>query len=235
MRRIIAAARMQLVNKQTFIWVPLMIIAGAFVINWAIFAIIASNIGGPVPRGEGFSGAAQAPLWYFLVIGIQSLTLTFPFSQAMSVSRRTFFLGTLLITAVAGALLATLYTLMRYVEEAANGFGVGAYMFNLPWVTDGPWYEGWLFFFALTLLFFVVGFWSATIYKRSGPALITIIYLTLALVILGAIALVSWQQWWGHIGDWLATLTPLTTSLWMLVVTLVLGATSYLTLRRAVP
>ena len=235
MNRIIATARMQLVNTQTFIWVPLIVIGGAFVINWLIFAIVAGGLGQVPERGDSFTGASQAPLWYFLVIGVQSLTLTFPFSQAMSVARRTFFLGTALVTAAAGALLATLYTLLRIPEMATNGWGVGAYMFNVRWVTDGPWYEGWLFFFALTLLFFVIGFWAATVYKRFGTLVITVILTALALAVIGVIALITWQRWWMNVGLWLDTLTPLSTALWVLVVTVVLGASSYLTLRRAVP
>lgn len=235
MNRIIATARMQLVNTQTFIWVPLIVIAGAFVINWLIFAIITGAADGIPDQDETMTFAAQAPLWYFLVIGIQSLTLTFPFSQAMSVSRRTFFLGTALITAAAGAVLATLYTLLRIPEVATNGWGVGAYMFNVRWVTEGPWYAGWLFFFAVTLLFFVIGFWTATIYKRFGTVVITVLLTGLALVVIGLVALITWQQWWGNVGLWLSTLTPLSTSLWVLVVTVVLGVSSYFTLRRAVP
>lgn len=235
MNRILATARMQLVNRQTFIWVPLIIIAGAFTINWLIFAIIAGASGGAVETSNAFSGAGQAPLWYFLVIGIQSLTLTFPFSQAMSVSRRTFYLGTALVTACAAALLATLYTVLRLPEKATNGWGVGANMFTIPWVTDGPWYEGWLFFFALTLLFFVIGFWTATIYKRFGTVVITTVLIGLGLVIIGVIALLTWQRWWGHVGAWLATLTPLSLSAGLLLITVVLGISSYFTLRRAVP
>lgn len=235
MNRIIATARMQLVNRQTYIWVPLIVIAGAFAINWLIFAMITAGSGGTFEFGNSFSGAGQAPLWYFLVIGIQSLTLTFPFSQAMSVSRRTFYLGTALVTAGAAALLATLYTVLRFPEKATNGWGVGSNMFTIPWVTDGPWYEGWLFFFALTLLFFVIGFWTATIYKRFGAVTITTVLIGLGLIIIGLIGLITWQGWWPQVGMWLATLTPLSLAAGILGVAVVLGVSSYFTLRRAVP
>ena len=56
--------------------------------------------------GPKYGGGAQAPLWYFDVVGIQALTLTFPFSQAMSVTRREFFLGTLLTAAFTSSILA---------------------------------------------------------------------------------------------------------------------------------
>ncbi|GAA5034525.1 hypothetical protein ACFQRL_14490 [Microbacterium fluvii] len=235
MNRTLNVVRMQLVNRQTYIWVPLIIIGSAWVISYLIYAIIGAGLGAHPARGEGFNGASQAPLWYFLAIGVQALTLTFPFSQAMSVTRRTFFLGTTLVTAAAGAVLATLYTLLKLPELATNGWGVGSYMFALPWVTDGPWYHGWLFFFAVTVLFFILGFWFATIYKRFGVAALTSALVALALLLVGAVALITWQQWWGSVGAWLAQQSSGQIGAWMLAVAVVLGLSSYLTLRRATP
>ncbi|EIC06425.1 hypothetical protein GCM10023065_32020 [Microbacterium laevaniformans] len=235
MNRTLAVARMQLVNKQTFVWVPLIITAVAFVISWLIAAIITNAIGAAPAMGSSFNGAGQAPLWYFLAIGIQSLTLTFPFSQAMSVSRRTFFVGTTAIAAGAGAVLATVYSLLRIPEASTNGWGVGSYMFNLPGITDATWYEGWVFFFAVTVSFFLLGFWIATIYKRFGPTMVTTVLSAIGLVLIGAVALITWQRWWGDVGAWLATQTPLTFGLWLLVLCVVLAGSSYLTLRRATP
>lgn len=236
MNRVLRVARMQLINKQTFIWVPLMIIGGAFVISYLIFAILRAN--GIVPANEseqGFNGASQAPLWYFFAIGIQSLTHSFPFSQAMSVTRRTFFLGTALVTAGASAALATLYTLLAPIERATDGWGVGSNMFTLPWVTDGAWYQGWVFYFALAMLFFVLGFWFATIYKRWGSLVLTVAITAISLAILGIVALISWRQWWPNVGLWFTEQNSLSVGAWILVVAVVLGASSYLTLRRTVP
>src|SRR4029453_10995622 len=88
MSRTLAVARMQLINKWTYIGWPLTILAAAFLMSLAIFALI------PVTEGKN-GGGSQAPLWYFLVLGIQSMTLVFPFSQGLSISRRAFYLGTL--------------------------------------------------------------------------------------------------------------------------------------------
>lgn len=235
MNRILAVARMQLVNKQTFVWVPLIIIGAAFALSWLIYFITTTSIGDVPSRGEGFNGASQAALWYFMAIGIQSMSLTFPFSQAMSVTRRTFYLGTALVAAGAGAAVATLYTLLAIPERATNGWGVGSYMFAMPWVTDGPWYEAWLFFFAVTLLVFVIGFWAATIYRSFGAAVLTTALVAVGLAIVGLIALITWRESWGAVGQWFVAQTPLSIGAWLLLATAVLGGSSYLTLRRATP
>ncbi|MEA4943223.1 MAG: hypothetical protein VB080_02170 [Propionicimonas sp.] len=230
MNRVFKVARMQLINKQTFLWVPLMIIGGAFVISWLIFAILR------LPTGaSGFNGAAQAPLWYFAIVGVQSLTLTFPFSQALSVTRRTFFLGTMLVAVASGMVVATLYVVLAPLERASNGWGVQSDMFNVVWVTDGPWYHAWVFFLALTMVFFQAGLWAATIYKRWGATVLTTVLVGLGLVLVGLLALVAWQNWWTHLGSWFVVQTPLSLGGWMLLLSAVLASSAFLVLRRAVP
>ena len=230
MNRVLKVARMQLINKQTYVWVPLMVIGAAFVISWLIFAILRVPSGAPA-----FNGAAQAPLWYFAVIGVQSLTLTFPFSQALSVTRRTFFLGTTLVALGSGAIVATLYILLAPLELATNGWGVHSTMFNIVWVTEGPWYHAWVFFLALTMVFFQFGFWAATLYKRWGATVLTAVLIGLGLVLVGLLALVSWQNWWSHLGSWFVAQSPLSVGGWMLGLAAVLAATAYLVLRRTTP
>lgn len=230
MNRVLTVARMQLINKQTFVWVPLMIIGAAFALSWLIFAIIR------IPEGvSGFNGAAQAPLWYFAVIGVQSLTLTFPFSQALSVTRRTFFLGTTLVAVASGAIVATVYVALAPLERATNGWGVSSDMFNVIWVTDGPWYHAWVFFFALTMIFFLAGFWAATIYKRWGSSVLIAVLIGVGLLLVGALALVAWQDWWANLGGWFVAQSPFSLGGWMLAFAVLLAGTSYLTLRRATP
>src|SRR5690606_6776424 len=117
--RTVNVVRMQLVNRQTYIWVPLMVLAGSLVITLAIYALI-RNAGAQDPL---YGGGAQAPLWYFAVVGIQSLTPTFPFSQAMSVTRREFYLGTLLAAALTGAILSAVFVIGGFIENATDGWG----------------------------------------------------------------------------------------------------------------
>ena len=116
MSRTLNVVRMQLVNRQTFIWIPLIILGGAVMLSIAIYAILAGAGIDAVKAG----GAASAPLWYFMALGIGALTFTFPFSQAMSVTRREFFLGTLLTAGAASALLAILFVIGGLIEQATG-------------------------------------------------------------------------------------------------------------------
>ncbi|MEI2279099.1 hypothetical protein OHC50_16670 [Paenarthrobacter ilicis] len=228
MSRVMAVARMQLINKWTYIGWPLTILGAAFLMSLAIFALI------PVNEGK-YGGGSQAPMWYFMVLGIQSLTLVFPFSQGLSISRRAFYLGTLGLFSVIALGMTGLYLVGGVIERATNGWGVSGYFFTIPWATDGPWYSAAAFLFVVMMFMFIVGFWFATIYKRWGTSGMLVSTLGTGVALIGLGALATLLEWWGVIGNWFAQQTPLTISGWTALVCAVLAAGSFATLRKATP
>lgn len=231
MNRTVSVVRMQLINRQTYIWVPLLVLGGSFLITLAIYAIL---INAGVDEAM-YGGGAQAPLWYFGVVGIQALTLTFPFSQAMSVTRREFYLGTLLTAAMAGGALALIFVVGGLLERATGGFGLNGYFFYLPWIWEsGPLGAG-IFYFTITMLFFVAGFWAATIYKRFGSVALTTVLVGIAALLVLALFLVGQAQAWAQMFTWFAEQGALGLAAWGMLLVVVLAGISYLTLRRAVP
>ncbi len=220
--------RLQFVNTQTFVWVPALVLAGAWVLTMLIYWMLHSAGISEVKTG----GGSQAPLWYFLVVGIQAMTLTFPFSQALSLTRREFYLGSLAAAAVSGLGMSLLFTLLGLIEQATDGYGMNGYFAYLGWVWEaGPLAAG-LTYFVLTMLFFIIGFWSATIYKRYGTAMLTIVLIGIGLALVGLVALVTWQQAWPEVGRWIVDTGSLGLTLWAILVSALLAAGSYLTLRR---
>lgn len=234
MNRIFSVVRMQLVNRQTFIWVPLIILAGSLIVTLAIYAIIRAAIG---QNGEAnlVGGGVQAPLWYFLGIGVGALAYSFPFSQALSITRREFFLGTMLTAFGASVVLATIFTVGAFVEEGTNGFGLQGYFFRLAWIWESGWFVAWLFWVIVAMLFFVLGFWLTTIFKRFGPVGLTLAIVGITAVLLGAVALITLLQAWVPFWEFLVRAGPLGMAGFCAVILAVLGASSYLTLRRAIP
>ena len=231
MNRTVNVVRMQLINKQTFVWVPLLVLGSSFAISIVIYALLySSGLPGPF-----YGGGSQAPLWVLLFVGISSLTLTFPFSQAMSVTRREFFFGTMLAAAMCAVLLAAVFAIGGLVEEATNGWGVNGYFFALDWVVSRGALGAALFYFVMAMLLFMLGFWSATMYKRFGALLLTLIWVGVGVVLLLAVWAITRWEMWVDVWTWFVVQGPLGFALGGLVLTLVLGGVSYLTLRRAVP
>ncbi|WP_051192067.1 hypothetical protein [Microbacterium luticocti] len=225
--RILNVVRMQLVNRMTFIWIPLVILVGVFVLSVLIWAMI--PYGGPK-----FSGGSQALMWYLFAVGLQSLTLTFPFSQAMSVTRREFFFGTFLTAALCAASLAVLCTLGGLVEAATHGWGLNGWLFHIDWMWSAGPAGAALIVFAVALLMFTIGFWSATVYKRFGGLGLAIVLVGIGLVLIGALWIIGRLNAWAAVFAWLAGgLLPL--SLCLLGLVVVLGATTFAMLRRLTP
>ena len=220
--------RLQFVNTQTFLWVPALVLAGAWVITMLIYLILQNAGVGGVKMG----GGSQAPLWYFLVVGIQALTMTFPFSQAMSLTRREFYLGSLAAAVVSGLGMSLVFVLLGLVEQATDGYGINGYFAYLDWGWEGGPLAAGLTYFVATMLFFIIGFWSATIYKRFGTAVLTIVLIGIGLLLVGLVALVTWQQAWPAVWQGIVDAGSLGLTLWAIVAGTLLAVGSYLTLRR---
>ncbi len=188
--RTVNVVRLQFVNTQTFIWVPALVLGGAWLLTMLIYWIIQ----GAGVDGVKIGGGSTAPLGYFCVIGIQAMTMTFPFSQAMSLTRREFYLGSL-------------------VAAAVSGLGMSAV-------------------FVLTMLSFIIGFWYATIYKRFGTAVLVVVLTGIGLVLVGLVALLTWQQAWPNVWQWVLETGSLGLTVWAMTVSVLLAVGSYLTLRR---
>ncbi|WP_159500407.1 hypothetical protein [Microbacterium sp. 18062] len=231
MSRTLNVVRMQLINRQTYLWIPLIILGGAFAVTLAIYAIV---------RGAGgeatmYGGGATAPLWYFLFVGVQALTLTFPFSQAMSVTRREFYLGTLLTAASTSAMLTVIFVIGGFIEAATGGWGMEGYFFALDWVWGAGPHVAALFYFVLAMLFFVIGFWAATVFKRLGALWLTVILIGIGVLLVGAVWLVTRMNAWVDLFVWFASIGAGGLALLLATVVVVLAILAFPALRRATP
>lgn len=226
--RILGVVRLQFTNTQTFVWVPLLILVAAWLITLIIYWIIASA-GVDSPK---YSGGSQAPLWYFAVVGAQAVNLTFYFSQAMSLTRREFCLGSLTAAAISAAGVSSVFVLLGLIEQATDGYGIGGYFAYLAWVWEhGPLGAGFVYF-VLTMLCFVLGFWFAIFYKRAGALILTISLTGIALVLLAGAAWINVNRAWPEVWAAIVGAHAIGLALWALGLTVIFALGSYLTLRR---
>ena len=224
--RILSVVRLQFVNRYTFLWVPLLIIVSAVLISLAIYWMVDAD-------SPMYGGGGQAPLWYYLAVGIQAMSLTVPFSQAMSLTRREFFLGTVLAAAVSAVVLAAFYVLLGLVEQATNGYGINGYIAYLPWLWESGWVGTAAVVAALTMFFFLTGFWFATVYRRAGTIAVTLVTIGLALVLLAVVFVITRTESWSSVLEAFATLGPFGLAGILGGATVVVGIASWITLRRS--
>ncbi|NJC22784.1 hypothetical protein BJ994_001860 [Arthrobacter pigmenti] len=228
MNRVIKVMRMQLTNRWIFIGIPIIILAGSFLLSLVIWSFIPYE-------GAKYSGGSQAVMWYFFALGIQALTLTFPFSQGLSITRRTFFVGTFALFSLIALTTAVVFWTLGLVEQATGGWGMNGRFFAIEWIADGPWYQPIAFYFATMMALFLVGFWSATIYKRWQATGMLVAGIGVALLLVAGMYIVGSRNAWAEVGQFLASQTQLNVAGWLAVLALALAGGSFLTLRRAVP
>ncbi|WP_323958733.1 hypothetical protein GC088_09215 [Arthrobacter sp. JZ12] len=229
MNRVVNVMRMQLINRWIFVGLPLIILGASFALTLLIWFLV------PAGGGMRISGGSQAVMWYFFALGIQSLTLTFPFSQGLSITRRTFFLGTLALFTLFAVITATTYWVLGLIEQATSGWGVDGWFFAPSWIASGPWYQPIVFYFASMMALFLVGFWAATIYKRWRATGLLTAGISVALLLVGTLYVIGSLEAWPQVGEFLGSRTQLDVAGWLAVLALALAGGSFLTLRRAEP
>lgn len=219
--------RLQFTNTQTFVWVPVLVLGGVWLITLVIYWIIASSgVNGPM-----YSGGSQAPLWYFAVVGAQAMNLTFYFSQAMSLTRREFYLGSLLAAGISAVGISFVFVALGLIEQATDGYGMGGYFAYLPWIWEGGPLAAGTIYFTLTMLWFILGFWFAIVKNRFGTLIVTVSLIGLALLLLAGAAWLSFNRAWPEVWMWLADAQAIGLAFWALGLSVVCAAGSYLTLR----
>jgi hypothetical protein len=239
MNRIWNAARLNLVNRWTVYWIPLMILGFIWLVNLAIWWIISASVGGADRQdamdGTQWSGASFYIFVYMLVIAVQSMNMTFAYALGLSLTRREFYLG----SSIAFVLLAFSYgvilTTLSYLEEWTNGWGLGGHMFTSVYFGSGPVWQR-LFIFGAAMLFFAfIGALSGTIFMRWRTNGLLIAAAITTLLIVGTIALITMSQSWGRVGEWFVVSGPQGVIAWTLLPTVLAGLAGYFILSRATP
>lgn len=233
--RIPAAFRMQFVVPQ-LIWVPLMVFVSAWAlaagIGWWVHLAVDSRdpVADPI-----YTGASQAPLWTMLFMAAYSASNTFPFSLALSYSRRVYLIGTLLAFGAVSLGFGAAFVLAAQVEEWTGGWGAHVYTFALPFlISDGAWAAG-LLIATTSMLLMQFGFGGAMLYKRFSVMTIWMIVIGLALVLAVAVMLVVVNDGWPSVWAWLVDQTALSLAGWAVIPTVLLAAINYGLIRRATP
>ncbi len=225
MTRVTNVMRLQLMNRQSYVIVPLLVLGGAALLALAIFLLV------PYDGPKYAVMAAAAPLWAFLVVGVQALTMSFPFSQALGATRRDFHIGTLLTAALTAAMLALIYLVIALLEKATNGWGVNGYFATPGLDGDAP-LAAFASYFVLAMLWFLIGYWSSAVLKRWGLVVLLNVLVGLAIALTVAALLLVRFGAMQAVAEWVVAQGALGLDAWGLLLVVVLAASSYLTLRR---
>jgi len=239
LRRIGYVARLHLVNKTTIVIVPWAIMAFIFAVNYLIWWILAASLSpadmADAREGLQFSGASFYIFVYMLVVAVQAINLTFPFAQGYSVTRRDFYLGSVLTFVGLSAVYALVITILGTLERLTDGWGLGGTMFATTYFGDGNPLEAFYLTFMIFLFFFFIGAATATVNVRWRANGMLTFFACLVLIMVGLLALVTLTGSWPAVGQWFVTTGVVGVISWLIVPVVLAGIAGFFILRRATP
>jgi hypothetical protein len=222
----IIVARNHLIDRANLVVQPWVVLALAFMVNVVIFANAPHAAG-----GGAYTGGVASIYLVLLVVG--ALTIRqLPFVLALGVSRRSFFLGTVLLAAAAAAVYGLGLTVLQVIEQATGGWWLSLHFFRVPYLLSGPGYLTWLTSFLGLALMLAWGIWLGIVYRRWGVTGLLALAAAQVLALIAAVLMISWVHGWLSVGRFFTTLTIGGLDGLVAALTVVLLAGGYATIRR---
>lgn len=231
MNRVLQAARLHLIHPLVILGIPWLVVGISFAINAAVWHL--------TPAGEddgGFTGGILALYITVLVVYVQAVTQLLPFSMGISLSRRTFYLGTALVAVAQALVYGVAIALLVALENATNGWGAEMQywapgVFEVDNVALQVLASG-----APMLAFMSVGIGVGIVHKRWGQTGTWGLIIATMVFFGGLAILITWLEAWQSVGDWFADQSVATLTVGLpLAVAVVVALISFPGIRRVVP
>ena len=233
MNRVLAAARLQLVHPMVILGVPWMVGALSFAINWAVWRIVDIR---SLEGEDGLTGGVLALYITVLIVFVQAVTQLMPFAMGISLSRRSYFLGTCLVGVGMALGFGAILAILDAVESASGGWGVGLQFWTPPPVDVDGFLPQVAVSGAPMLALIAAGVGMGVVTKRWGPNGVWGLIIRGIVVLGGAAVLVTWMRAWTDLGRWLIDQSVMTLAVGLpLALATALGLLAFAGIRRVVP
>ncbi len=236
--RIANVVRMHVANPVPTLVVPWVITAAIFFVNLAIWLLVARAAGGVdeiEPGAFTYNGGISWIVFFMMVVAVQAMNLTFRFALGFSVTRRDYYLGSVLYFVLLSVIYATGLTALAGIERATDGWGLHAAFFA-PWNLGAePLGTLWFLYLMAMLLFFFLGAAVATVWVRWSSYGLYTFFIGLAVLVIGAAWLVTVTESWGEVGSFFTGNSLVAIAAWTAPLTLLCGVVGLLFMRRATP
>ncbi len=234
--RIWNVVRLHTANPWTTIITPWLVVAAVFGLTYAIWRIVQAALGGPGSVDSGgfqMSGGISWIIIFMMVVGIQAMNLTFRFALGYSVTRRDYYLGSLVYFVLLALMYGAGIALLSGIEDATGGWGVNGAFFAPIGLVDVPLWQVGYAYFTLLLMMFGVGIMYGTAYVRWRANGVLVFSGLIALLLVGALWLVISTDSWTAVGDFFTDQSLVALMSWALVPAATFGLVGYSVLRRA--
>lgn len=230
--RVWNVTRLHFTNRFSMLALPWIIIAFVFLVNMVIWISIYASTHEQL-TGTEWSGSTAYIFVYFAIAAVQAMNLTFRFAMGMSATRRDYYIGTVTAFALQGLLFTAVCTLLSYIEDWTNGYGMNAHMFSNVYVGSGPLWERLFATFFLFLFCFSLGALAGSVYVRWRANGLYTLGAIVVLILAGSVAAATLTDSWPAVGEWFLTMRAVGVIAWLLIPTIVSGVVGYFVLRKA--
>jgi hypothetical protein len=231
MNRITAAARLHLVHPLIILGIPWSIVGVSFAINLALWGV--ADLGAV---DTAFSGGLASLYVAMAIIYVQAITRLLPLAMGLSLSRRSFYLGSAVMAAIQSLAYAVIIVGLAAIEGATDGWGLGL-QFWAPLELAGLNPAFAVLIYAGPLLGSAfVGMAIGVVQKRWGTGGLWALILGTLLLAGGLAILATGLDAWGGIGDWVTDRSLLTMAVGLpILLAVTLAGLTWAALRRVVP
>ncbi|MBE1487229.1 hypothetical protein [Plantactinospora soyae] len=230
MSRLLPVIRVQLVGWPNTLGFPWLLLVLIFGVNYALFWTIGEVDDGPK------TGAVMSIYVIMFISAINSITQLFPFTMALSVIRRTFYLAVSLLLLAQSVAFGVVLYLCKVLEDATDGWGLGLRFFGLGFLDQG---NPLMQILVYTVPFITLGFlgiFIAVFYKRFGMTGMYLLSIGTLLVLAALALLASGLDLWSGIGRWLGDQSVAAWFVgWPTLLAALLAGAGYLAIRRVTP
>jgi hypothetical protein len=139
--------------------------------------------------------------------GLLSVSQSLPFGLALGVSRRSYYLGAVLLAALLAAVDGLAITGLQAIERATGGWGIGMHFFQVPYILSGPWYLTWLTSSVGLGLVFIYGVWFGLVFRRWNLIGLAAFAAAQVTVLAAGALVVTWTNAWASVGHFFTALS----------------------------
>jgi hypothetical protein len=233
--RVWRIVRLHYTNRVSTVIAPLGAAGAIFAVYLVVQGLVVISQGNVVSNAQEYSTSLAYFLPYQVVFAVQAMNLTFAYALGMSSTRRDYSFGTWLMFLIQSAAFAALFTVLSYVEQWTHGWGIHASIFQTFIYGTGNVGQRLLTFFAGILFFQCIGSVFGAAFVRWRATGMYLLSGALVVLLLGAVALITFTSSWPAVGHWFVTVGPDGFAAWLLVPAAVFAVIGHLALRRATP
>lgn len=226
MNRIATVIKMHSKDRVIWVYMSCFLILFPFLINVVIGSLLNLE--------EGYTSGGVASIFiYLLLLGVAVVTQTFPFAFGLGIRRTDYFIGTILMFALSGIVVATILLLLSLSESYITGqLHVNFNYFHLPYINDGNLYEQWWTYFATAANFTTTGFVISMIYRRFGRMGMFIFFPVILAITTIFSYLCTYFGWWSSIWIGLSSQSAAQLATWLFSLAIIYSILTFLMIRR---